>query len=145
MNGIHQFARFYLYPRLSLSKTLTPSLLLGSLKKKSQICKLKKKSTKKNPSNLANPTPQPTHWTNNIGVYYLGATEPCLHSNSKEGRTTGCLTTVQMTLRAITQVVSCFLGKEEDRSPKAIALFDVAIAGSRKGFSISTRKRCLTS
>ena len=85
--------------------------------------------------------------TNNKGMYYLGATEPCLHSDSKEGRTAGFLTAVRMTLRAVTQVVSCFSGKEEDRSPKAIALFDVAIAGSRKGSSISTRKRilCLTS
>ena len=139
MNGIHQFAGFYLYPRLSLSKTLTPSLLLGSLKLKN--CK------KKPPSNLANPTPQPTHWTNNTGMYYLGAIEPCLHSDSKEGRTAGFLTAVWMTLRAITQVVSYFSGKEEDRSPKAITLFDMAIAGSRKGSSISTRKRilCLTS
>ena len=44
----------------------------------------KKKMQKKNPSNLANPTPQPTHETNNTGMYYLGAIEPCLHSDSKE-------------------------------------------------------------
>ena len=50
INGIHQFAGFYLYPRLSLSKTLTPSLLLGSLKKKKNPdLQVKKKIWKKKP------------------------------------------------------------------------------------------------
>ena len=94
--------------------------MLGSLKKKPRFAsKKKKKLQKKNPSNLANPTPQPTHETNNTGMYYLGAIEPCLHSDSKEEDRSP-------------KVVSCFSGKEEDRSPKAIALFDMAIAGSRK-------------
>jgi hypothetical protein len=81
------------------------------------------------------------------GMYYLGATEPRLHSDSKEGRTAGFLTAVRMTLRAVIQVCPWFSGKVKDRSPKAIGLFDVAMAGSRKGSSISTRKRilCLTS
>ena len=95
--------------------------MLGSLKKKPRFASKKKKkiAKKKNPSNLANPTPQPTHETNNTGMYYLGAIEPCLHSDSKEEDRSP-------------KVVSCFSGKEEDRSPKAIALFDMAIAGSRK-------------
>lgn len=78
---------------------------------------------------------------------YLGATDPFLHSDSNEGSTAGFRTAVRMIFRAIVQFCSCFSGNEEAKSPNAILLFDTAIAGSRKGSSISTRKRilCLTS
>jgi len=78
---------------------------------------------------------------------YLGATDPCLHSDSKEGSTAGFRTAVRMIFRAIVQLCSCFSGNEEAISPKAILLFGTAMPGSRKGSSISTRKRilCLTS
>lgn len=80
-------------------------------------------------------------------VYYLGATDPRLHSNSSEGRTDGFRTAERMTLRAIRQLFSSFWGKTGERSPKAIVVFDPHMAGSRKGSSISTRKRilCFTS
>ncbi|WVZ16186.1 hypothetical protein V8G54_009168 [Vigna mungo] len=79
----------------------------------------------------------------NIDRSTLGATDPFLHSDSNEGSTAGFRTAVRMIFRAIVQFCSCFSGNEEAKSPNAILLFDTAIAGSRKGSSISTRKRIL--
>lgn len=81
--------------------------------------------------------------TQETTTHYLGATDPCLHSDSKEGRTAGFRTAVRMIFRAIKQLFSCISGNAEDRSPKAILLLDAAMAGSRKGSSISTRNRIL--
>lgn len=81
------------------------------------------------------------------GENYLGATDPVLHSDSKEGSMAGFHTAVRMMLRAISQLLSCFSTKFGKTSPKAIVLLNVLMAGSRKGSSISIRKRilCLTS
>lgn len=80
-------------------------------------------------------------------MHYLGATDPCLHSDSKDGSTAGFPTAVRMIFSTIKQLVSCFSGNTEERSPKAILLFEAAMAGSRKGSSISTRNKilCFTS
>lgn len=81
--------------------------------------------------------------THKIARHYLGATDPCLHSVSKEGKTAGFRTAARMIFSAIKQLFSCFSGNTEDRSPKAILLVKEAIAGSKKGSSISTTNRIL--
>lgn len=79
--------------------------------------------------------------------YYLGATDPRLHSASREGRTAGLSTAVWITSNAIAQFFSCFSRTTEETFPKAIMLCTGVIAVSRYGSSISTRKSswCLAS
>lgn len=81
--------------------------------------------------------------SNTMSTTNLGATDPRLHSDSRNGRTAGLRAAIRITVSAIAQLLSCSSRNISDTSPNAIVLLIAVIAGSRKGSSISRRNRSL--